>query len=101
MAPIQDPPLPKYQSHKVVSALKVFDVVPVMRDGAVQGATLYPHDLRFSPIPVTREWYEKRIPAGDINKVRPGYFVRYGDGDDAYTSWSPVKEFEEGYTLIG
>lgn len=38
------------------------------------------------------------IPAGATRKPKPGdYYVVY---DDGYTSLSPAKAFEEGYTLI-
>ena len=92
MAPIIDPPMPKYQCHKIVSALKIFDVVPT-KDGAM----LYPHDPEFAPIGVTEDWFQKRIPQplSDTSQTA-GYFVDYGD----YTSWSPVDVFEAGYTLI-
>jgi hypothetical protein len=91
MAPIQDPPLPKYQCHKIVEALKIREVEP-MRAGAV----LYPEDARFAPIEVSPSFYNSRIPI-DNGTQREEYWVRYSDG---FESWSPTGAFEEGYTLI-
>lgn len=93
MAPIQDPPMPKYQCHKVVSALKIFDVVQAP-DG---GYTLYPHDPRYAPIQVTKDWYETRIgKVTDPGDQTRGYFVQY---ENQFTSWSPIRAFEDGYVL--
>jgi hypothetical protein len=90
---VQDPPMPKYKCHKIVSALKIRDVEP-MRIGAV----LYPEDSRFAPIEVSAEFFVKRIPLRGGGLVeQDGYFVRYSDG---YESWSTTEAFEEGYTLI-
>lgn len=94
MAQIQDPPMPKYQCHKIVSALKIFDVVP---NSKTLGATLYPHDPRFSPVEVDQEWFTKRVPKLVPGQETPGYFIVY---DDGYSSWSPVKAFEDGYVLV-
>jgi hypothetical protein len=95
MAPIQQPPMPKYQCHKIVEALKIFDVVPFDNGGA----SLFPHDPRFAPVEVDAAWMAKHNPQpADPGLQTRGYFVRYEDG---YTSWSPIEPFEAGYSLIG
>jgi len=55
--------------------------------------------------PMNRGDYNKyrgwQIPA-DENPDDNGYLVVYGLGtDDEYESWSPKKQFDEGYTEIG
>lgn len=83
------PKLPRWQSHKVVEADKITQVV--VRD----------NDSRFV-------WYlagGMLIEVSDAlaGRVPPlidatgGYYVRYSDG---FESWSPAKAFEEGYTAV-
>jgi hypothetical protein len=79
-------PLPRYQCHKQVSALKVKALVPNPR-----GYELHFEDERFCPIEVTYNWYHKHEP------VLGGYFVVY---DDGYQSFSPAEAFEAGYSII-
>ncbi|MGA9668408.1 MAG: hypothetical protein WBQ94_04325 [Terracidiphilus sp.] len=89
-----DPDLPRYQCHKIVRALLIFDVSV----GANGGALLFPHDPRYAPIAVTAEWMKKHNPQPEsAGQQTRGYFVRYEDG---YESWSPEKAFVDGYTLI-
>lgn len=78
--------LPKWQCHKVVHALKI-NVVEYMPDDMVM---LQFHDTRFAPIQVST--IRRPKPSNDW------YYVVYPDG---YFSFSPTKEFEDGYTLIG
>lgn len=78
--------LPKWQCHKVVHALKISSV-EYMPDEKV---ILQFHDTRFASIEVSI--IRKPKPSNDF------YYVVYNDG---YFSFSPAKEFEEGYTLIG
>lgn len=77
--------LPKWQCHKVVHALKI-NVVEYMPDDMVM---LQFHDTRFAPIQVST--IRRPKPSNDW------YYVVYGDN---YFSFSPTKEFEDGYTLI-
>lgn len=84
------PELPRYRSHKIVEAVKIASV-EIHRD---KSATIYPAEPGFKPFR-TREGWADRF--GD-DTDDPGYFVLYPDG---YTSWSPTKAFEEGYTRIG
>lgn len=81
--------MPKYQCHKVVHALKLH-TWKVNGDGS---ATLFPEDEKFSTIRTQADWARKIQPKDDD----PGYYVVYEDG---YTSWSPTKAFEDGYTRI-
>lgn len=79
-------PLPRYQCHKQVSALKIKAVVPNPR-----GVELHFDDERFCPHQVELFWVTQHgAEAG-------GYFVVYADG---YTSYSPAAAFEAGYTLL-
>lgn len=79
--------LPKFRSHKVVSALQIQDVKPAEGDGRI----LY-FEPPYDNITVSREVIHRYKPiAGD-------YYVRY---DDGYESISPRTQFEEGYTPDG
>jgi len=72
--------MPKYKCHKEVRALQIRDIV----DTRLYFDEGYPaHD-------VGPEWIERHNPEID------GYFVQYEDG---YTSYSPAKAFESGYSL--
>lgn len=77
----------KYKSHKTVHALKIKTVVPEDHNG---GATLLWEDPSYGPFFVDHLFMAKHNPSAG------GYYVVY---DDGYTSWSPAKSFEEGYTL--
>lgn len=80
-------PLPRYQSHKVVEALKIDHV----EDQGQRGAILFPVDTRYPAFRVSSEYVAKHQP-------RAGYYwVRYSDN---YESASPAAAFEEGYSLI-
>lgn len=81
--------LPRYKSHKEVMALKIRRVEPDDGDG---GAILHWYqDAIYNPIKVDHLFMAKHNPSAG------GYYVVY---DDGYTSWSPAKAFEEGYSLI-
>ena len=80
-------PMPRYQSHKTVSALKI---KKVHRDEWGTG-------LAFE-----HPGFMLRAFTNDQLKGKPdpqdgGYMVVYKDG---YTSFSPAAEFEEGYTKL-
>ena len=83
--------LPKYRSHKTVHALKLNAVTPV--NGKV---VFTPFDAAYRAIthPDSAE-VVKRCRAREMGD--PGYLVIYPDG---FTSWSPTKAFEDGYTAI-
>lgn len=83
--------LPMYQCHKKVRAVKIREVHRTMN----KGATLYPVDTSINSFYVSPEFVLKHNP----EQFCPGgYFVVYEDG---YTSFSPQKAFEDGYTLLG
>jgi hypothetical protein len=85
--------MPKYRCHKVVHALKISEVkAKVDTTYGVSAPVLVVEDEGFEPIPVTKEWVEKHKP------MPGGYYVVYSD---SYTSYSPEKAFEDGYTLAG
>lgn len=81
--------LPKYQSHKIVRALKIA-AIETHKDGS---ATIAPKDDGFSTLK-TQPGYAERFKGEEIDL---GYYVCYEDG---YESWSPAEAFESGYTRI-
>jgi hypothetical protein len=82
-------PMPRYQCHKKVWALKIKAVIP---DPLGDGAIIEFVDPVFS---------DRRFHAADLEgRPTPSsgmYMVQYEDG---YISFSPAKTFEEGYTRI-
>lgn len=79
--------MPLYQSHKQVRAMQIEEVKYGVSGG---------HDWRLtfiddSFLDVPNDWISRHNP------VKGGYYVVYSSG---YASFSPGKEFEEGYTLI-
>jgi len=84
-------PMPQYQSHKKVWALKIISVEQVGTDSTIDE----------NPIVVIE--FEGRFANKEFNlhgKPTPEagwYYVQYPDG---YESFSPAAAFEEGYTLI-
>ena len=84
--------MPRYRCHKEVWALKIASVHhhPPGCGDPVE-VMLTPDDTRYAPFLVRREYVEKHHP------VAGGYYVVYTDG---YTSFSPAKAFEDGYTRI-
>ncbi len=91
-------PLPQYQSHKKVWALKIKNVLVLplppdaatWLDGAFE-AKLEFEDPSYLPRTVSGEWLSKHKPEPG------GYWVQYASG---YESYCPGPEFEEGNLLI-
>lgn len=100
--------MPLYQCHKKVRALKIVHVEKVPREYllhvdprteataqglqvAMASASREATETFFHPIVVSDEWVSKHNPEAG------GYYVQY---DDGYTSYSPAKAFEEGYTRL-
>lgn len=81
--------LPRYRCHKEVCALKIA-AVEVRED---KSAVISPFEAGYGHFTTAPGWGE-RFKGSDED---PGYYVVYEDG---YTSWSPSKAFEEGYTRI-
>ncbi|RWN78063.1 MAG: hypothetical protein EOS02_09900 [Mesorhizobium sp.] len=82
---------PRYQCHKKVSAFKIASVI--LSDAGIVTKIIAVGDERRKPLAVPNDWH-KRYAGTDTDH---GYFVLYAGG---YASWSPSKEFEDGYTLI-
>lgn len=86
--------LPRYQCHKKVWALKINTI---NRDGHDEdrdsdgSALIYPAESGYAPFRVDRAFMNKHKP--EVG----GYIVVYKDG---YKSFSPEKEFEDGYTRL-
>ena len=97
-------PMPRYQSHKKVWALKIA-AIEIVRPTIEElqaildnpeapdplAAIITPAEQGYGPFGVTQTYLNKHEP-----KVG-GYFVVY---DDGYKSWSPADAFEGGYTRI-
>lgn len=80
-------PIPQYQCHKKVWALKIESV----RHNSDGTATIHPVDRDYARFDVPAEYREKHDPEAG------GYYVVY---DDGYKSFSPAAAFEAGYTRI-
>src|ERR1700748_3513656 len=90
--------LPKYQCHKQVWALKIKDInkFEFLKDPKTGNKpdnhyTIIPENTRYAPFEVDEKYWNKHQP--QIG----GYYVQHKDG---YQSYSPAKEFEDGYTLL-
>lgn len=79
--------MPKYRCHKQVHALKIRDL-RTNPDGSI---FIVPEESGYAPFEVSAEFVRKHQPQAG------GYYVVYEDG---YTSYSPAKPFEDGYTKI-
>ena len=74
--------MPRYKCHKIVHALKIKEVV---------NDSLYFEEAGYARLIVGGAFMDKHGPHPG------GYYVVYEDG---YTSYSPAKAFEDGYTPI-
>lgn len=81
-------PMPKYRCHKEVWALKI---KKVMLSSNSVTCWLTFEEPGSASIPVSSSW----IARHDVRDG--GYYVVYEDG---YSSYSPAKAFEDGYTRI-
>ena len=87
----------KYRSHKVVEAAEI-ERVPLVNNGV----GLFPFGVAIrEPLQDGRYCIHVMVVPVDFfgrGTPEPGdYFVQY---DDGYVSWSPKKQFEDGYTLV-
>ena len=82
--------MPRYQSHKIVHALKIQKMEEPLPSGH---CLLHPAEVGYKPIFVGPDWMSRCHATAKDH----GYYVVYEDG---YTSWSPTKAFEDGYTRI-
>ena len=80
--------LPRYRSHKIVSALKIF---AIEANDTPDEWTIVPAEEGYAGIIVDGYYMRKHEPQVG------GYFVVYEDG---YRSWSPAEAFEAGYRRI-
>jgi hypothetical protein len=86
--------MPLYQCRKQVRALKIRTVaIHEDKSATIVPAPIGPSDRQYAPFKSTSGWAERFRG----NEYDLGYYVVYRDG---YASWSPTKEFEDGYTLI-
>jgi hypothetical protein len=78
--------MPRYKCHKEVYALKINAVTH-----SNTGIFLTPAEEGYGTFEVAELWVAKHNPKAG------GYYVVY---DDGYSSFSPAKAFEEGYTRV-
>ena len=84
--------LPRWKCHKEVHAVKITGVVdPTAPGNESDGGRLLEVAGPYLPIYVRRDFVQKHKPEAG------GYYVVY---DDGYTSYSPAKAFENGYTPV-
>ena len=86
--------MPRYKCHKEVWALKIAGITqaPANKEKMhADGDWLLKMEEPFSTIVVGHAWYTKHTP--EVG----GYYVVYQGG---YVSYSPAKDFEEGYTRL-
>jgi hypothetical protein len=91
--------MPRYKCHKEVWALKIKEIHPQpaasadpsQTDGCDGGAMIVPVDPGYGPLYVDWQFLRRHNPTVG------GYYVVYKDG---YRSFSPQREFEDGYTRI-
>lgn len=85
--------MPRYKSHKTVSAVKIFQLKQSPADEVHPGGSwvIIPAEKGIAPITVTHDYVNKNDPQAG------GYYVLYEDG---YHSYSPAEPFEDGYTLL-
>jgi hypothetical protein len=92
MTDFKDSEFPLYKCHKMVKAALILGLCKDEDDGAYD-LTLFNVSIGFPSV--------LRIPANWVERFKPevgGYYVMYKDG---YTSFSPKKEFEDGYNIMG
>lgn len=82
-------PLPQYQCHKKVYAVKIKAIDGLDQDPIVN--VIITPEEGFAPFQVNYGYVDKHKP--EIG----GYYVVYEDG---YKSFSPAEAFESGYTKI-
>lgn len=90
-------PMPQYLCHKKVWALKIKEIV---FDSDIAEKENRDSDGRALITPEESSFVPFIVEADYVNKHKPqvgGYYVVYEGG---YKSWSPAKEFEEGYSKI-
>lgn len=82
---------PRWQCYKQVYAVKIKDIKLNYPEKISTGAVIIPEGEEYPSFSVDHNYMDKHKP--EIG----GYYVLY---DDGYTSYSPAKAFEEGYTRI-
>ena len=85
------PTLPRYRSHKEVSALKIKEVKRVGETDPRQAGLLVFEDETYGTKQVSFNYLMKHTPKAG------GFWILY---DDGYESWSPAEAFESGYDRI-
>jgi len=81
--------LPRYRSHKVVSAAKII-TLKTWPDGVIDVTLVDPEKNEYK-VRMPADWNRKHMPD------KGGYLVAY---EDNYVSYSPTEAFEKGNTLL-
>lgn len=84
-------PLPKYKCHKVVGALRIKSITAKVAGRFHMLYVFTFEESEYDGFTLTEDWFKKHNPKTG------GYLVQY---DDSYLSFSPEKQFIEGYTKI-
>ena len=91
--------LPRYRSHKIVGGAKILGATPMLDGSTVLDLAIEGNSVPRSVDQKTHERMAHMLDSDthDHDTLVGGYFVVYPDG---YESWSPAKQFEDGYELI-
>jgi hypothetical protein len=95
MPPDPLPVLPRWQSHKIVEADRITEVLHVP-DVPDDRGTVTRWRLACGVVVDVSGPLESRVPP-DVHSATAGYYVLYEDG---YESWSPSGAFESGYSRL-
>ncbi len=84
--------MPRYESHKIVHALKIAEIQEGPALPASNGhKIIVPSDEGYASFTIDAAYIAKHNPQAG------GYYIVYADG---YKSWSPAEAFESGYTRL-
>lgn len=83
--------LPRFQSHKIVQAMKIRDIRHTAATTFLVGEDPTDPGAELMEVEVSQDYANKHRPAVG------GYYVLYPDG---YESWSPAQAFENGYMRL-
>lgn len=87
--------IPRYQSHKVVGALKIGVILETDLDSGIMVFEPEDRTLGIERVETRPGWLDRYVPSLGSDDL--GYWVQYEDG---FSSWSPTETFERGYSRI-
>lgn len=92
--------LPHYRCHKIVQAAKIDHAEVTSAGDIILSLDIPgPNDPANPKTWIVKRGSElmRRLPP-TIDTIPLGYLVVYGEG--SFESWSPAKDFEDGYTIM-